>query len=243
MFFCYNLYGVIMQRYFSEKKIDNALILKEDDLYHIKVVMRMKEQDKIEVIYNNELYICSILDDKAYILEHIESENNLLDITLVIPLLVENKMDLILQKSTELGVKRIIPVIMERSKIKLDKDKYDKKVIRWNRICKEASEQSKRLDIPEVCNILELKDIINLEGNKLVCSTKKNISSIKNFLTKNKNCDKIILVIGPEGGISEREEEYLISNNYLPVSLGNLIMRVETVPMYLLSVINYENME
>jgi len=232
-----------MQRYFSKEKIDNTLILNNDDLYHIKVVMRMKENDKIEVIYNEELYICEFNNDKAYIISKEEDKNELLDITLIIPLLVENKMDLILQKGTELGVKRIIPVIMERSKIKLDESKYDKKVLRWNKICKEAAEQSKRLDIPEVCNICNLKDIINIEGTKLVCSTKKNINSIKKFLTYNKKCDKIILVIGPEGGLSLKEEEFLISNDFTSISLGSLIMRVETVPMYLLSVINYENME
>ena len=152
-------------------------------------------------------------------------------------------MDLILQKSTELGVKEIIPVIMERSKIKLDENKYDKKVLRWNKICKEASEQSKRLDIPKVSNILTLKDIVSLEGEKLICSTKKGSVSIKKFLTNHKNCDRIILVIGPEGGISDIEEDYLINNGYEAITLGNLILRVETVPIYLMSVINYENME
>lgn len=232
-----------MQRYFSKEKNENTLVLSSEDLYHIKVVMRMKDNDKIEVIYNNELYICSINNDKATILEKKDDKSDLLDITLVIPLLVENKMDLILQKSTELGVKKIIPVIMERSKIKLDKDKYDKKVIRWNKICKEAAEQSKRLDIPEVTNIMEFKDIIDIDGNKLVCSTNKNINFIKKFLINHKKCDRIILVIGPEGGLSVKEEEYLVSNGYERISLGNLIMRVETVPLYLLSVINYENME
>ena len=86
MFFCYNLYGVIMQRYFSKEKNDNVLYLNENDLYHIKVVMRMKENSKIEVIYDEKLYICSFKDDKAYIIEEKEDINTLMDITLVIPL-------------------------------------------------------------------------------------------------------------------------------------------------------------
>ena len=205
--------------------------------------MRMKENDKIEVVYNNELYICKLNNGYGTILEKVDSKSYLSNVTLIIPLLTETKMDLILQKSTELGVKEIIPVIMERSKIKLDENKYDKKVLRWNKICKEASEQSKRLDIPKVSNILTLKDIVSLEGEKLICSTKKGSVSIKKFLTNHKNCDRIILVIGPEGGISDIEEDYLINNGYEAITLGNLILRVETVPIYLMSVINYENME
>lgn len=232
-----------MQRYFTKEKIGNDFILSTEDLYHIKTVMRMRENDKIEVVYNNELYICKLNNDYGTILEKVDSKSYLSNVTLVIPLLTETKMDLILQKSTELGVKEIIPVIMERSKIKLDENKYDKKVLRWNKICKEASEQSKRLDIPKVSNILTLKDIVSLEGEKLVCSTKKGSVSIKKFLTNHKNCDRIILVIGPEGGISDSEENYLINNGYEAITLGNLIMRVETVPIYLMSVINYENME
>lgn len=232
-----------MQRYFTKEKIGKDFILSTEDLYHIKTVMRMKENDKIEVVYNNELYICKLNNGYGTILEKVDSKSYLSNVTLIIPLLTETKMDLILQKSTELGVKEIIPVIMERSKIKLDENKYDKKVLRWNKICKEASEQSKRLDIPKVSNILTLKDIVSLEGEKLVCSTKKGSVSIKKFLTNHKNCDRIILVIGPEGGISDSEENYLINNGYEAITLGNLIMRVETAPIYLMSVINYENME
>ena len=136
-----------MQRYFTKEKIGNDFILSAEDLYHIKTVMRMKENDKIEVVYNNELYICKLNNGYGTILEKVDSKSYLSNVTLIIPLLTETKMDLILQKSTELGVKEIIPVIMERSKIKLDENKYDKKVLRWNKICKEASEQSKRLDI------------------------------------------------------------------------------------------------
>ena len=232
-----------MQRYFTKEKIGNDFILSDKDLYHIKTVMKMKENDKIEVVYNNELYICKLNNGYGTILEKVDSKSYLSNVTLIIPLLTETKMDLILQKSTELGVKEIIPVIMERSKIKLDENKYDKKVLRWNKICKEASEQSKRLDIPKVSNILTLKDIVSLEGEKLICSTKKGSVSIKKFLTNHKNCDRIILVIGPEGGISDIEEDYLINNGYEAITLGNLILRVETVPIYLMSVINYENME
>ena len=169
------------------------------------------------------------------------NKNNNIEKVLIIPLLKENKMDLILQKSTELGVNKIIPVMMERSIIKLDSDKEIKKIERWAKICKEASEQSKRVDIPVITEVKSLKDLESIDGNKIVCSTKEKENTIKKFLSKN-DIKKINIVIGPEGVISPKEEEYLNSIGFTSISLGENIMRVETVPMFILSVLNYENM-
>ena len=164
-------------------------------------------------------------------------------ITLVIPLLKEQKMDLILQKSTELGVDEIIPVIMKHSIVKLDDGKQEKKIERWQKICKEASEQSKRLDIPVVGKICKLDDLKSLDGVKLTCSTIEKSQNLKNCLKNIKNYDRIILVIGPEGGLAKEEEQYLKEIGFVSVSLGSRIMRVETVPLFLLSVLSYETME
>ena len=77
----------------------------------------------------------------------------------------------------------------------------------------------------------------------MTCSTQKNLNNIKNTLKSNKECDKINLVIGPEGGLTKNEEELLVSLGFKLITLGDLIMRVETVPLYLTSVLNYEYME
>ena len=152
-------------------------------------------------------------------------------------------MDLVLQKATELGVTKIIPVIMERSIVKIDDSKEVKKIDRWSKICKEASEQSKRNSIPVISNIMTLKELVKEEGIKIVCSTIEKENNLKKFLTEHKNYDKIIIVVGPEGGISSKEEEYLVSEGFTRVSLGKRIMRVETVPIFILSALNYEFME
>lgn len=238
---------IFVQRYFSNKLTNNKFELNKDDLYHILTVMRMKTGDSIEVVYNEEVYICNleISNNIVDVIIKSKEENKVLDNiekVLIIPLLKENKMDLIFQKSTELGIDKIIPVIMERSIIKLDKDKELKKVERWNKICKEASEQSKRVNIPIVTEVKILKELDNIDGIKLVCSTKEKDNTIKKYLKNNSGYNKINIVIGPEGGISPKEEEYLNSIGFESVSLGNNIMRVETVPIYILSVINYENM-
>lgn len=235
-----------MQRYFSNSKETGKLFLINDDIYHITRVMRMKDNDKIEVIYNNDLYICNIIINELPWVNIVSKEEGKIEdkeIILAIPLLKEQKMDLVLQKATELGVTKMIPVIMERSIVKLDDSKEVKKIDRWSKICKEASEQSKRNSIPVISNITTLKELVKEEGIKIVCSTIEKENNLKKFLTEHKNYDKIIIVVGPEGGISSKEEEYLVSEGFTRVSLGKRIMRVETVPIFILSALNYEFME
>lgn len=234
-----------MQRYFSNQKDNNYLLLNDDDMYHIIHVMRMKMFDKIEVVYNNELYICSIdiNENKAEIIEKKEEIIDDNNIILVIPLLKEQKMDLVLQKATELGVNTIIPLETKRSVIKIDKDKFSKKQERWQKICKEASEQSKRTSIPVVSYLHKIDDLKNLDGVKLLCSTTEKDKKINFFLQSHHKCDKIILAIGPEGGFDISEEEKFVENGFHKVSLGKRIMRVETVPIFLLSILNYLYME
>lgn len=237
-----------MQRYFTNKKVDNEFILNEDDLYHIKTVMRMKDNDQIIVVMDKKAYLCCLENVKDNIKIIIKNElpkvdYNTPDVTLIIPILKEQKMDLILQKSTELGVSKIIPIITKRSIVKVNESSQDKKIDRWRRIVKEASEQSHRVEIPEVLSIRTIDQLKDLDGFNLVCSTKEKVKNIKLVMKNVKTCDKINLVIGPEGGLDELEEERLNKMGFESITLGNRIMRVETVPLFLLSVINYEFME
>lgn len=236
-----------MQRYFSNNLENNKFILNNDDIYHIVKVMRMKDKEKIEVVYNHNVYLCEL--DMSNNLEvkklKLLSENIQNDIkrVLIVPLLKEQKFDLILQKATELGVDEIIPLEMERSIVKITDDKMEKKLERWSKICKEASEQSKRTDIPSITKVKKIKDLKDLDGLKMVCSTVEKENLLKKFLTAHTNYDKINIVMGPEGGISPKEEEMLVDLGFERVSLGKRILRVETVPLFVLSVLNYEFME
>lgn len=232
-----------MQRYFA-KEYKDKIILRDSDIHHIKNVMRMKINDKIEVIYDKKIYICNIdsIEPLSLTIVDINNEENKLglDVVVALGLVKEQKMDLILQKLTELGVNEIIPVNMERSIVKLDDKRLDKKMIRWETICKEASEQSKRTSIPIIHNVINLKDLSKIEGDiKLVASTSEKDKLLNCYLQNVDNCAKIVVVIGPEGGISDKEENYLINNGYNPVSFGNLIFRVETACIYVASILNY----
>ena len=236
-----------MQRYFATNKINNKIELSNDDYHHIKKVMRMNIDDKIEVVYDNTLYIANINSIEDMDIEIVETLNQVDDkypkICLIIPALKEQKLDLILQKSTELGVSEIIIAPFERSMVKYDNRKEKVKLDRWQKICKEASEQSKRVDIPIVRleNNFDFTD--SMEGLKLICSTTERENYIKNFLKKRDCYDKLIVAIGPEGGISPKEEEKLESKGFKKTTLGSQIMRVETVPIFLTSIIRYEYTE
>lgn len=230
-----------MQRYFIKNK---DMLLEESDIRHIKKVMRMNINDKIEVIYNNKLHICEITSLEPFNIKVIEKldedKKTKIELTVAVALVKEQKMDLILQKLTELGVSRIIPVSMERSIVKLDKERFNKKKVRWESICKEASEQSKRTNIPIIEDVKSIKDLTKEDADlKLVASTKEKEKLLNYYLQSIEDCAKIIMVIGPEGGISDKEEDILVSNGYNRVSFGNLIFRVETATIYVASIINY----
>lgn len=230
-----------MQRYFIKNK---DMLLEESDIRHIKKVMRMNINEKIEVVYNNKLHICEITSLEPFNIKVIEEldedKKTKIELTVAVALVKEQKMDLILQKLTELGVSRIIPVSMERSIVKLDKERFNKKKVRWESICKEASEQSKRTNIPIIEDIKSIKDLTKEDADlKLVASTKEKEKLLNYYLQSIEDCAKIIMVIGPEGGISDKEEDILVSNGYNRVSFGNLIFRVETATIYVASIINY----
>ncbi len=111
------------------------------------------------------------------------------------------------------------------------------------RIVKEASEQSKRLYIPKIVPLKEVNALQKLEGLKLICIAQRECKSIKKVMKMNHECAKINIVIGPEGGFSPREEEIFLQMGFIPVHLGKRVLRTETVPLYLLSILNYELME
>lgn len=240
---------ICLQRYFSKKRENDYLFLEKNDLYHIKTVMRMQNDDIVEIVHDEIVYECCIEMKKDDILFKIIKQREKVDcdnkpyVTIIVPFLKETKTDLILQKSTEMGIDEIILCPMSRCVVKLNENKIDSKLTRWIRICKEASEQSKRVKVPTLKIINKLSDLKDLDGTCFTCSTQEKEKTIKKVLKKHKNCDRINLVIGPEGGLAKEEEDYLESIGFEKITLGNQIMRVETVPMFLMSVINYEYME
>lgn len=234
-----------MQRYFVNNKENDLFVLSNDDSHHVINVMRMNLNDNVEIVYDNNLYIASIisLDNpvKCKLIEEVNINERVIPKVVIVQALVkEQKMDYILQKACELGVYQIIPVNTNRSVVKINKND-SKKIIRWNKILKEASEQSKRCNIPILDKIYDFNDLLKLDfKDKFICSTKENKKLLKSTLSKININDTIVYVIGPEGGFDPKEEDLLINNGYTPISLGSNILRTETASLFIMSAINYE---
>lgn len=234
-----------MQRYFSNKKEKDIIYINEEDIHHIKNVMRKKENDEIEIVYNEKLYIALLNKDykTARVKEKKKQEDNTLNVSLLVPILNEDKMSFIIEKSTELGVKEITPINLTRNKFKINKEKEKKKYLRWQKIAKEASEQSKRLTIPKINEIINIEDIIPKNVNILCSTDNKNVKKLNQVLNNIKDNDIIQVVFGPEGGFTSKEEEYLENIGFIKTTFGRRILRTETVPLFILSILNYKELE
>ena len=233
-----------MQQYFAKNK---NLDLEDSDYHHIKHVMKMKCGDLIKIVFDDTIYMCKLnnINDISFevIDKTIQDKKKQKQIDVAFSLIKEQKLNYLLQKTTELGVNRIIPIETKRSVVKIENKKRSSKIERWKKILKEASEQSFRSEIPKINDISNLKDLVNMNYDlKLLCSLNKNTKNIKKVLPKFDNCVKILLVVGPEGGFDLSEEEYLLSNGFVSISLGDTVLRAETAPVVALSMMNYEFM-
>lgn len=233
-----------MQRYFAVALNNHLFELDNDDYHHIKTVLRMKPKEPIEVVYQNELYLCHLNEQlKPRIVSKINQVVKQNHITIAPALIKENNWNYLLQKATELGVHKIIPLITERTIIKISSNKQAPKIQRWQKILKEASEQSKRLEIPQIFDIINIEQLIT-EGYDLCFFGSINTDiNLHHYATKLKNNPKILVITGPEGGFTAHEEANLIQRGFLPISLGNHVLRAETAPIAAISMINYELME
>lgn len=240
-----------MHRFFVNKnQIDNNNIyIKDKDLAHIKNVLRLKTNDKIEVSCDGLNYLCEIDQItkeavKANILSTStgNSESNI-NITLYQGLAKGSKMDLIIQKCVEIGVKDFYAVETDRTIVKINNQKKeDSKIDRWQAIAEEAAKQSKRDYIPKIKGIISFKDMIEVlkeEGNTIVPYENEENLSIKEGL-KDINGNKINLIIGPEGGFEEAEIQSLIDIGAKIVTLGPRILRTETAGVVASTIILYE---
>lgn len=228
-----------MQQYFidEELKINQELIIPQKYHQHIFKVMRMKDNDKVRLVDINQNVFEAIVLKQCFIIEAEIIENNELDIciTAIIPLIKVDKFELMLQKIVELGVSKIVVLETKRSVVKI-KD-FDKKIERWNKIILEAAKQSKRNIIPKIEKIIKLNDVVDYKSDlNFVAYEKEKQQKIK--LDKNKN---ITYIIGPEGGFEKQEIDYLLKQEFKPISLGKRILRAETAAIFMAANIVFKN--
>ena len=233
-------------------KNDN-IIIDGDDVNHILNVLRMKKDDEIQVCnqVTGENYKARIMqysknEIECKIEEKIgKSTESNVHITLFQGIPKFEKMELIIQKNTEVGVNNIVPVIMERTVVKLDEKVASKKLDRWQKIAEIAAKQSMRDIIPDVKSIIKTKEI-DVDRYDVVLVAYENEehnmlkAELKKLESQNKQEYNIAIVIGPEGGISEKEIELLNEKNVKFVSLGKRILRTETAGLVMAGNILYE---
>lgn len=235
-----------MQRYFSLSK--KVIEISNDDIYHILKVMRGKVGDRFEVVKDNDVIVCEITSTSPFEIREIEtlsskSELNK-DITLFYCLAKGDKNDLVIQKCTELGVKNIVFLSSKRSIIKLSQDDFNKKKVRFEKIAKEASEQSKRTRVPSIYGLYDINHIPNelLTSLNLVAYELENGKTNKTsefFHEFKSNLDSVSVLIGPEGGLEKEEIISLEKQGFKTISLGKRILRTETAAIYALSVLSF----
>ncbi|MGL5439300.1 MAG: 16S rRNA (uracil(1498)-N(3))-methyltransferase [Filifactoraceae bacterium] len=240
-----------MDRFYvdSDARVKNYIDDK-DEIKHITKVMRMKEGDSFEIfdVIGAE-YLAEITElEKEKITFEIKENYEIkreLDTEIIIyqGLPKQQKMDYIIQKTTELGVSKIVPCILKRCVSDI-KEKEEKKIERWQKIAFEATKQSKRTSIPSIIKPLSLKDAIyhsRNNGLNIVFYELEKENTLKLILKSLTIKPKSVgIFIGPEGGFSEEEIKLLKDNNVRSATLGTRILRTETAGIYGVSIISYE---
>lgn len=224
-------------------KIDSKqIIVKGDEVHHINV-LRYKAGDTV-YINEYELRIDKITKDmlEGSIVGMLPQKGiPKVNITLIQAYLKSDKMDYVVQKAVELGVKNIIPVITKNTVVKLDEKDKVKKVERLSKIAKEAVEQCGRADTVGVDSVQSISKIDFLAFDVVLVCHETSQVSLKNTLNNIKDKRNIAVVIGPEGGLDNAEVETMLqNNNVIDVSLGERILRAETASLSMLSILSYE---
>lgn len=244
-----------MPRFFikTEQIEENRIKIVGEDVKHIKNVLRKRIGDNIEICNqeSQKSYKCEIeqIQEEQIITkikEEIKSEENKIKVDIYQGLPKSDKMELIIQKSIELGANAIIPVEMKRCVVKLEAKDENKKIQRWQKIAESAAKQSGRSTIPEIRGKVTIQDIIKKKEQYdaiIVAYENEKENKLKNELTKLKEIKEkinIAIVIGPEGGLEQKDVDILKQNGAKVITLGDRILRTETVALSMLSIIMYE---
>ena len=234
---------------------NNIITIEGEDVKHISNVLRMKVGDVIQVCntdttenFNAEIKSFEKDSIDLSVIEKIESEaESSIELSIYQGVPKSDKMELIIQKSTELGVKAFVPVDMERCVSKINGKDAVKKIDRWQKISEVAAKQSGRDMIPTVGNVISIKELCNtIEDIDMLIVPYERAEgysfkdAIEELKILEKDNLKIGIVIGPEGGFEPSEIEELKNNGGKVVTLGKRILRTETVALAMSSVIMYE---
>ncbi len=234
---------------FSDVQGNKIIISDLNELHHLKDVLRFKSGEKAAIFddigndYSAKLENISATTAEFLVLEK-KSRPDAPKIWIAIACAIpkKSKIDDIIDKFTQLGVDRIIPLISERVIVKLDEDKGLKRHKRWVNIALTASKQSQRSSVPVVDPVTPFKELIDRSKEfdlKLIPNLLGERKALKEVFGKAKP-KKVLILIGPEGDFTVKEIAAAIQAGFIPVTFGDQVFRVETACLYIASVLNYE---
>jgi len=229
----------IIRLYHPENILENSTsLLSKEHTHYLVNVMRAKRGGNVNFFNKNGEWLSEIVfleKDRVEVkfLNKIKENTNTYNIELAICLVKKNAMEIILQKATELGIKKIIPIISERTEVK------EINFERANKIVIEATEQSNQLEPPEISEILKLKDFLNINTNNKIFFADINSDYIlekKDF----KEGETVTVLVGPEGDFSPTERELILNgSNTIAFSLSKNILRTDTAVISAISLVNF----
>jgi 16S rRNA (uracil1498-N3)-methyltransferase len=236
--------------YVPSPKIEKGkLKIEGQSVKHIRNVLRLKKGDEMTVFdgSGNEYGGTIVEESSSFVIVAIQEilpskTESPLEVTLAQSLLKGEKMDYLIQKATELGVKEIIPFFSSRSIPLLEGSKRSAKLRRWMKIAIEASKQCGRGVVPVIQPIQEYSGLLrsaSQDSLRLILWEREG-ARLREVLTNFKEKTKVFFMVGPEGGFSQEEVENAKQAGFFPISLGERILRSETVSLSLLSVLQYE---
>jgi len=236
--------------YVPQPQVEKGMLRMEgEEVKHIRKVLRLRAGDEIVVFDGSGKEFEGTIVEEGLSSVVIKVQNvaspkrdSPVEVTLAQSLLKGEKMDYLVQKATELGVKEIIPFISSRSVPLLDKSGRLKRHHRWERIAIEASKQCGRGVIPEIESLQDYSEMLQkVSPNTLrLILWEREGTKLKGILERSKERKKIFFVIGPEGGFSQEEVEEAERAGFIPVTLGKRILRAETASLCFLSILQYE---
>lgn len=225
---------------------DNTVVIEGEDYHHLINVRRAQIGDAIQVVDSDgmryKVTIAHIEPQKiiATITDAIQYPDIALDVTLCVAVLKGKKFDLVIQKAVEIGVRRIIPVITERT-IPDISEKEEKKLARWQKIASEASKQCLRKDVPQVSPVMKYNDVLQLlQGIGILAHADPEAQNLRQFLKSHSQHNDVMLLTGPEGGFSKKEVEIAREFGWNVLYNGATQLRAETAAIVLPAIIIYE---
>lgn len=219
--------------------IDNKL-----DCGHIQNVYRLQINDKVRVVDGEFEYLTKILSvsKREVVLEIIKKteDNYSLDVNIdmAVGILKNDKMNLAIQKLTEIGVNNIIPLKTERVVVKINEKKE-----KWETVIREALKQCRGVKFPKISEIKKICEVDYEKYDKIIFAYENSENSKSIFELIDEKDKNILCVIGPEGGITEEEVDFLKEKNAFEVSLGARILRAETASIVVAGIISNLNLK